>query len=227
VESRAKPSKSATAISADPRVRLADLARAGSPKAQLLLGIQLLHADGLAADQPQGARWIRLAADQNDPIAEYYLGSLYEHGDGVVRDSGEAIRWYEAAAGQGNRKAMHALGIAYAQGEGAQKDYSRAAHWFSKAAELGLVNSQFNLAVLYERGLGVRQNLLDAYKWYAVATTSGDQESRKRIEALKTQLNAEDLEAGERAAQYFIPKVDNPEANNPPLLDDVVSQPVH
>jgi TPR repeat protein len=212
---------SATVVSADPRVRLAALSRAGSANAQLLLGLQFLHGDGV--DRAEGARWLRLAAEQHNPVAEYYLGSLYEHGDGVPRDNTEAIRWYETAARQGNRKAMHALGIAYAQGEGAKKDYSEAARWFSEAAELGLVNSQFNLAVLYERGLGVRQSLLEAYKWYAVAAASGDQESRKRLDALKTQLSADDLTAGERAAWGFTPKKDDPATNNPPVLADLLS----
>src|SRR5437763_8489402 len=209
----------------DPRARLAALAREGNAKAELLLGLQLLRGDTAAPDQPEGARWIRAAAEQHDAVAEYHLGSLYEHGEGVSRGSADAIRWYQAAARQGNRKAMHALGIAYAQGQGIEKNYSEAAHWFSKAAELGLVNSQFNLAVLYERGLGVRQNLLDAYKWYAVAATNGDQESGKRLDALKTQLGVDDVAAGERAAQTFTPGKGNPEVNDPPVLAALLSRP--
>lgn len=222
--SRRARSEFAATSSADSRARVGALARAGSAKAELLFGLQFLHGDGLAPNQPEGARWVRLAAGQHDPVAQYYLGSLYEHGDGVIRDNGDAIGWYEAAARQGNRKAMHALGIAYAQGEGIKKDYSQAARWFTEAAEFGLVNSQFNLAVLYERGLGVRPSLIDAYKWYAVAAASGDQESRKRLDALKTQLSAGDLAAGERAAHAFTPKKDNPAANNPPVLADLLSR---
>lgn len=218
---------SGTAASPDPRARLAAFAQAGNANAEFLLGLGFLHGDGVAPDQAEGARWIRLAAEQHDPIAQYYLGALYEHGNGVNRDGTEAMRWYQSAAMQGNRKAMHALGIAYAQGEGIRKDYTEAARWFSKAAEHGLVNSQFNLAVLYERGLGVRQSLLDAYKWYAIAAASGDQESRKRLDALKTQLGADDLAAGERAARAFAPKNENEAANNPPALADLLSRQSH
>jgi TPR repeat protein len=218
---------SGTAASPDLRARLAAFAQAGNANAEFLLGLGFLHGEGVAPDQAEGARWIRRAAEQRDPIAEYYLGALYEHGNGVNRDGTEAIRWYQSAAMQGNRKAMHALGIAYAQGEGITKDYTEAARWFSKAAEHGLVNSQFNLAVLYERGLGVRQSLLDAYKWYAIAAASGDQESRKRLDALKTQLGADDLAAGERAARAFAPKNENAAANNPPALADLLSRQSH
>jgi localization factor PodJL len=151
---------------------------------------------------------------------------LYEHGDGVAPDAAEALRWYEAAAGQGNRKAMHALGVAYAQGVGTQKDYSAAARWFTKAAELGLVNSEFNLGVLYERGLGVHQSLLDAFKWYAVAAAQGDQESRKRIDALKTQLSADDASAAQAAAANFRPEDLDREANNVPPLTALMNHPL-
>jgi localization factor PodJL len=131
------------------------------------------------------------------------------------------VRWYEAAAGQGNRKAMHALGVAYAQGRGTQKDYSEAARWFARAAALGLVNSEFNLGVLYERGLGVPQSLLDAYKWYAVAAAQGDAESRARIEALKTQLKADDIAAAERAAENFRPQIADRDANSAPVVPNL------
>lgn len=214
-------------VLSDPRVRLASLARSGNPKAELLLGLQFAHGDGAAANEAEGARWIRLAASQHDAVAEYYLGSLFERGEGVGRNSAEALRWYQAAAAQGNRKAMHALGIAYAQGAGSRTNYALAAQWFSKAAELGLVNSQFNLAVLYERGLGVRQSLDDAYKWYAIAAANGDQESRKRMGALNSQLAAGDLAAAKRAAEDFAPGQMNPEVNEPPVLANLLSRSAH
>jgi localization factor PodJL len=113
---------------------------------------------------------------------------------------------------------MHALGVLYAQGLGIQKDYPAAARWFGKAAALGLVNSEFNLGVLYERGLGVPQSLREAYKWYAVAAAQGDDESRARIEALKTQLAAEDIAVAQEAADTFKAQPIAEGANNMPEL---------
>jgi TPR repeat protein len=203
----------------DPRAPLAALARTGSAHAELLLGLSYLRGDrGTSPDQPKAAEWIGRAAKQHEPVAQYWLGTLYEHGDGVSPDSSEAARWYEAAADQGNRKAMHALGVLYAQGLGIQKDYPAAARWFGKAAALGLVNSEFNLGVLYERGLGVPQSLREAYKWYAVAAAQGDDESRARIEALKTQLAAEDIAVAQEAADTFKAQPIAEGANNMPEL---------
>ncbi|MBV9569645.1 MAG: SEL1-like repeat protein [Alphaproteobacteria bacterium] len=200
----------------EPQQRLASAAQQGSPVAELTFGLQLLRGEGTIPNKFEAAQWIRRAAEKRNPVAQYWLASLYEHGDGVAPDAAEAVRWYEAAAIQGNRKAMHALGIAYAQGMGTQKNYSEAARWFTGGAELGLVNSQFNLGVLYERGLGVPQNLLNAYKWYAIAAVQGDAESQARVAALKTQLKADDLAAGERAAQSFHARTPLAEANDTP-----------
>jgi TPR repeat protein len=202
--------------------RLQMLAAQGNAPAQLLVGLKYLHGEGsTATDQPLAARWIRRAAEQQQPMAEYWLAAMYEHGNGVPADSSEAVRWYEAAAAQGNRKAMHALGVAYAEGRGTSKDYSQAARWFTRAASLGLVNSQFNLAVLYERGLGVPQSLPDAYKWYAIAAAQGDQESTSRVDVLKTQLSADDLDAAQRAAASFRADEANPAANTNPVLAEL------
>lgn len=202
----------------DPRSSLATMARAGDAQAQLLLGLNYLRGNGAALNPAKAAEWIRKAAEQHQPVAQYWLGTLYEHGDGIAVDSAIAIQWYEAAAIQGNRKAMHALGVAFAQGHGVQQNYVAAATWFAKAADLGLVNSQFNLGVLYERGLGVPQSLREAYRWYAVAAAQGDEESRIRIDALKSQLAAQDVAIAQHAAAMFRPHPLVQAANSMPKL---------
>jgi localization factor PodJL len=113
---------------------------------------------------------------------------------------------------------MHDLAIAYAEGLGGVTSSSEAVRWFSRAANLGYVDSQFNLAVLYERGDGVPQSLVDAYKWYAIAGAQGDAESKLRIEALRTQLSAEDFAAAQRAANAFRPQPFAPAANLAPKI---------
>src|ERR1043166_2243328 len=216
----------AQAAAQTPLDRLSSLANEGNGTAELIVGLKYLHGDGVAVSLPEAAKWIRRAADQHEPMAQYWLATMYERGDGMAADAAEALRWYEAAAGQGNRKAMHALGLAYAEGRGTQKDMSEAARWFAKAAALGLVNSQFNLGVLYERGQGVPQSLLNAYQWYAIAAAQGDSESKARVEILKTQLSAESLAAGERAAPGLKPQPLDPSANDAPAMTALASNAV-
>jgi TPR repeat protein len=181
--------------------RLTARAQAGDVTAEFQVGLRYLS--GATKDPRAAMRWMTMAAAHGQPVAEYVLGTMYSRGNGATADAARALQWYEAAALQGNRKAMHALAVAYAEGEGVAKSPSEAVRWFSRAAGLGYVDSQFNLAVLYERGMGVPQSLLDAYKWYAVAARAGDAEAKERLEALKTQLGADDLAAAQRAADAF------------------------
>jgi localization factor PodJL len=210
----AQPAPPPTPIS--PLQRLAALANTGNAKGELLLGLAYLDGQGTTVNEAEAARWLERAAGQGDAVAQYRLGTLYERGHGVPADAVKAVQLYEAAAKQGNRKAMHNLAVAYAQGTGAKKDYAQAAQWFTRAADLGLSDSQFNLAVLYERGMGVPQSLTDAYKWYAIAAAQGDSESKARIDALSTQLSADDKAAAQHAADSFKPEPMDRAANMPP-----------
>jgi localization factor PodJL len=198
--------------------RLTKLAEAGNADAELAIANRYLDSRGMRYDPVAGMQWMSRAARQRNAIAQYGLGSLYQKGIGTKADAVQAMHWYEAAALQGNRKAMHDLAIAYAEGLGGVTSSSEAVRWFSRAANLGYVDSQFNLAVLYERGDGVPQSLVDAYKWYAIAGAQGDAESKLRIEALRTQLSAEDFAAAQRAANAFRPQPFAPAANLAPKI---------
>jgi localization factor PodJL len=203
-----------------PLDELSALATSGNGKAQLIVGLKYLKGDnGIAKNPVEAAKWIARAAQRGEPIAQYWAGYVYQNGVGVTADQDAALRWYEAAADQGNTKAMYNLGVGYAQGWTGARDAPEASRWFARAAQLGYVDAQFNLAVLYERGLGVPPNLSDAYKWYAIAAKSGDVESKKRLDALATQLSADDLAAAQRSALMFKPTPIVSEANSLPVLD--------
>ena len=214
------PTRMATSAPID---KLSKLANAGNAKAELVVGLKYLDGDGVPVSETDAAKWLERAAEAGLPVAQYRLGTMYERGRGVAQDGAKAVHWYTLAAQAGNRKAMHNLAVAYASGSGVPKNLSEAARWFSKAAALGLSDSQFNLAVLYERGLGVPQSLLDAYKWYAIAAASGDAESKSRIDALATQLNADDRTAAQRAADSFRPQSLSPKANVAPQLSEIAN----
>jgi localization factor PodJL len=191
------------ASAATPLDKLTQLAESGDANAETEIASRYLDGVGTPRNPAAGFRWMSRAAKQGSVVAQYVLGSLYLKGTGTAADPVLAMHWYEAAALQGNRKAMHDLAIAYAEGLGGVKSPAEAVRWFSRAASLGYVDSQFDLAVLYERGDGVPQSLLDAYKWYAIAGAQGDAESKSRLEALRTQLSADDLAAAQHAADMF------------------------
>jgi localization factor PodJL len=209
-------------VATAPLDRLTALANAGNAKAELIVALKYLDGDGVPANDTEAAKWLARAADAGEPVAQYRMGTLYERGRGVSADVAKATHWYLAAANQGNRKAMHNLAVAYAEGLGVKKDFSEASRWFSRAANLGLSDSQFNLAVLYERGLGVPQSPLNAYKWYAVAAAQGDTESKTRLQAISTQLSADDRAAAQRAADAFRPSPLDARANIAPTMAELL-----
>ncbi|HXC55779.1 MAG TPA: hypothetical protein VNU97_10825 [Rhizomicrobium sp.] len=217
----ATPAKPPQAAALTPLDKLTALANAGNAKAELVVGLKYLDGDGVTISQPDAAKWLERAAEQGLPFAQYRLGTLYDRGTGVPADAARAVHWYQLAAQAGNRKAMHNLAVAYASGKGIEKNLAEAARWFSKAAALGLSDSQFNLAVLYEHGYGVPQSLLDAYKWYAIAAAAGDSESKSRVDALATQLSADDRAAAQHAADAFHAAPLDPKSNVPPQMNDV------
>lgn len=205
---------------ATPLDQLSAMASSGNGKAQLIVGLKYLKGEaGIAKNPALAAQWIGRAAQRGEPMAQYWAGYVYQHGVGVSADPDEAMRWYEAAADQGNVKAMYNLGVGNAEGWTGAKDVPEAARWFARAARLGYVDAQFNLAVLYERGDGVPPSMMDAYKWYAVAAAQGDLESKHRLDAMATQMNADDLAAAQRSAMVFRPTPTVAEANTLPVLN--------
>jgi localization factor PodJL len=202
--------------------RATQLANAGSPLAQTILGLRDLDGtNGAAVNLPEAIKWLSQAAAKGQAVAQYRLGTVYERGQGVPADGAKAAHWYELAAAQGNRKAMHNLAVAYASGTAGKKNMAEAARWFARAAALGLTDSQFNLAVLYERGDGVPQSLLDAYKWYNIAARAGDSESKARVGVLRSQLSDSDRAAAEKSAASFHAAPLVRSANVPPELADL------
>jgi TPR repeat protein len=197
-----------------------------SPDAKAMLGVGLAYLNGIGVveDDARAAEWIGKAAAHGEAVAQYWMGTLLEHGRGLAADPAGANRWYEAAALQGNLKAMYKLAVSFAEGVGAQRNYSEAARWFSRAAEFGFVDAQYNLGVLYERGLGVPQSLLDAYKWYALAAAQGDRDSALRVEALSSQMSAEDLASARQSVAAFKPEARDAAANALPVLPHATHQ---
>lgn len=193
-------------------------ALAGSPRAQLQIGLTYLQGHGVTEDDARAAHWLEASAMSGNAVAQYWLATLFEHGKGEMANPSQAMRWYEAAALQGNLKAMYKLAVSYAEGWGTPQNYGEAARWFSRAAQFGFINAQYNLGVLYERGFGVPQSLADAYKWYGIAASQGDKDSAVRVDALSSQLNADDLASARAQVTAFKPQTVDPVANYMPAL---------
>lgn len=90
-----------------------DYARAGSygrPYAMQRLGLWYLNGgDGVAVNDAQAVKWLRLGAELGDDRAQMGLGYMYSAGRGVEQDPRQAVRLWRLSAAQGNQQAQKYL----------------------------------------------------------------------------------------------------------------------
>src|SRR5258708_12372713 len=56
---------------------LKEMAAAGDVKSQVQLGLAYATGDGVGKDDSEAVKWLRKAADQDNPAGERYLPQLY------------------------------------------------------------------------------------------------------------------------------------------------------
>lgn len=121
---------------------LTEMAEAGDPVAQTLLGSMYRSGNGVVKDYAIAISWLSKAAEQGIPNAQFALGFHYEKGLGTAQDYSAAVNWYRKAADQGAPIAQTQLGIMYAKGAGVKQDYAMAISWFRKAVDNGYAPAQ-------------------------------------------------------------------------------------
>jgi len=97
---------------------LKEMANAGDVKSQVQLGLDYLTGNGVGKDDAEAVKWLRKAADQDNPLGERYLAEMYFKGRGVPADNAEAAKWLRLAAEQGDPQSQHNLAVLYTQGLG-------------------------------------------------------------------------------------------------------------
>jgi uncharacterized protein len=113
-------------------------AEAGDAEAQLQLGMRYVEGNGVIKNDKEAARWLALAARQNQAEAQYQYGLALLQGRGVVQDYQAAFDWIEKPAQRGHAKAQYSLGELYRYGTGTAIDKARAYLWFNLAAAHGM-----------------------------------------------------------------------------------------
>src|SRR5438270_6034510 len=148
---------------------LKEMALAGDLKSQVQLGLAYATGDGVGKDDAEAVKWLRKAADQDNPVAERFLAEMYFKGRGVPADNTEAAKWLRLAAEQGDAQSQHNLAVLYTQGLGVPRNLKEAVKWMGKSAEQGLAAGQVGLGIFYENGEGVPEDSVEAVKWYRMA----------------------------------------------------------
>lgn len=113
---------------------LVEVANAGHPRAQALLGRTYQEGLGKPVDYKQAAEWYGKAAAQGHRAALFSLGNLYFEGDGVAKDQVKAITLYRQSADKGYDQAEFILGLSYEFGWGGlPRDRRTAIKWLDRA----------------------------------------------------------------------------------------------
>ena len=92
-------------------------------------------------------KWLKKAADENNPEAQYNLGEMYYNGFHVSQNYTETIKWYKRAAEQNIPIAKYNLGNMYLNGEGVKPNIKKAMSFLISAAELNNKDAQFKYKV--------------------------------------------------------------------------------
>ena len=139
----------------------AEAAGEGHVQAQRRLGLLHLNGnpglEGGRGNDAVAARYLRMAAAQNDAIAAWHLAEMYRNervepteSDGTAHKA--MIRYITLAADEGHPRAQFALGMLHARGQAgagpSEPDFAQAARRYRQAGSQGHMEAQFELARL-------------------------------------------------------------------------------
>lgn len=203
------------------------LAKKGSPRAQMLMGmINFVGPEGgLRSDLGAAARWFAAARDQKDAEAAFAYAVVLDMGGARPDDLADAMR---AAAELGSPAARKRMAVFYMTGAGEKlaKDDAAAARWLTESAADGYVPARYLLGQCYQRGrlfpadpvsadlwLRLAANApvvnpidepLSMSKWWPAREKDAAQKSRAALE--KTMTPAQLAAAEKRVRDYRAPR---------------------
>ena len=200
---------------------LKEMAAAGDLKSQIQIGLAYLTGDGVRKDDAEAVKWLRKAANQDNPIAERYLAEMYFKGRGVPADNAEAAKWLRMAAEQGDAQSQHNLAVLYTQGLGVPRNVKEAVNWMRKSAEQGLAAGQVGMGAIFENGDGVPPDPIEAVKWYRMAVEQNDANGMNNLALLLATSKNPRVRNPEEAVSLASKAV--AAANNPDYLDTLAA----
>lgn len=115
-----------------------------TPESLNILGHEYYKGTTVPRNYVEARKWLRLAADNNNPQAQNDLAYLLYNGLGGETDYVTALEWYEKAAIQGNTFAQANLGVMYANGLGTIQDKAKGYAWYNLAASSGNMTALSN-----------------------------------------------------------------------------------
>lgn len=148
-------------------------AEEGNAVAQATLGTTIYYygVGGVAADGVKAVKYLRMGANQGDPMSMYHLGNLLVNGDewtGENQTEGWALINRAAQAGDG--RALWRLAAAKFEGaSGQRKDLPEAARLMRLSAEAGDRNGQHGWGQMLYFAVGAAENKPEGLRYIKMA----------------------------------------------------------
>ncbi len=180
---------------------LRPIAEEGFDGAQFYLGQMYLAGQGVAQDEVEAERWLRLAAEQDDVLSQFMLGLIFSKGEVIEQNQVEAVYWFRRAANQEMSFAQLVLGERYEKGNGVPQDYTEATRLYRLAAEQGLAGAQLQLGWSYEVGSGVLQDNEAAHMWYNISSANDGEDSGKYRDRIAERMTPASISEAQRRAR--------------------------
>lgn len=175
-------------------------ASAADAAANYQRGAALLAGNGGARDQAEGARLIRLAADQGDADAAFVLATTPGlRADNERGEEGAAL-WLRRAAIAGHPAAQYLYADALLNGRGVPTEPGWAGLWMARAAANGYGRAQVMLGLLYVDGTAVPADTAQASRWFAAAQRSNTPNAARYARALDARMTPAERDAARAAA---------------------------
>ena len=148
------------------------------PVCQYYLGLTNFEGHGVPVNNPEGLRWMHLAAEQGVACARSDLGRRYFHGLGVDEDLCKSYHWTFEAAKQGDVYSQIQMAALEQRLEEAGCQTLGSLKWMLRAALQGSPKAQLFIAKCYFYGHGIDLSLPDALRWFLLAATQGDYDAQ-------------------------------------------------
>ena len=108
---------------------------------------------GFRADETEGVKYYRMAAELGHDRAQYRMGRIYKYSDPV-----QAYEWFLEASLLQNTNAMYELYKCYLKGKGVEEDFEEAIKWLKEAAECGYPEACCEYGRRLKHGDGVEKD---------------------------------------------------------------------
>lgn len=153
-------------------------AKTGNAVAQFVAACAYAEGVGVAENDPEAFKWMKLAAEEGYSQAQTRLALMYSNSEGVKQDYSQVIQWFTKAADQQDEVAIYHLTSIYGNGQGVAQNHAEALKWMTLGSRLGYASSEKNLAIAYKNGFGIAKNDSLAMNWFGKAAGHGDAESQ-------------------------------------------------